>query len=155
MPFVDKKTVKKIDALVDRADQNSDILMQINNSINNSHSAINKKLDRILKNQVEFNLMAEKITESLARISSSFDDSISKLNNAADVVNDNVKAFSKKSAKTFKAVNDSITESTNAMVDTSEALTRLCAEMIAEYNREIDESIRLLSVESLISNLPK
>ncbi len=151
----------KIDILTEAVERNASAISAYEAKVESCMSALDEKLDLMAVER-------SKVLDKLSSLEKTMRDTEKQMKSVGDTMLNGMNRFENlseqlvrcsndsvdKSVRTLRAVQRSISESSRASVNAAEALINMCTEMISEYNREVNESIRLLLADSLVSKIP-
>lgn len=151
----------KIDILTEAIEKNASAISVYESEVGSRLCDLDKKLDlmanersKVLDKLSSLENTMRNIVEQMKFIGDTISNSVNRLENLSEQLVSCSNISADKSVRTLRAVQKSISESSKASVNAAEALIAMCTEMISEYNREVNESIRLLLADSLVSKIP-
>lgn len=162
MDIFGNRALEKMSLLISLMEKNSSRLQSLTENTEQQFSHINARIEELagiqsamLERISLLEVAAERIEEKSDNSLNAFESEAKALKKSADALSSGIKKFSRTSADVMTAVKETISQNTDTFAETSEALTQLCCETISEYNREVDESIRLILANSITSAIPK
>lgn len=113
-----------------------------------------EQIDRNINSVAEeIKLYSKQSFEEYEKLNSRIDELCSKVADIQEIA-ESAKSATDKMIQAVDSVSSALKANNRTAVKTVDSLTAMCTEMLAEYHREVNDSINLLLSDSLIAKIP-